>query len=378
MAELATSLCSPEPVDDSEQNGALVNTLSPTNEVVNIPAAGKVFLSKKDKKKKKKIKEKLLAIQPPYVNGQEAIFAEEPLMIEPVTAAEDQEPLIAAPDDIPEATLPNEDPVPVAEGAHGPSSDSPHPEHINSATESEISPQVPEPQELIYLPFSAQHKLMMHLQERLETMCFSFAQRALPHALESRGWDCPEMVQLHLWMKDPVFQHYMEQNVPDMERRHKMTSFVIEIRRCAVNRKQIDTTVLEALISSALELAKVLEEQGSVNELEQLRDSVLQTTDRLAEETQILQNRCEAKLQEITAARARLDAMEEKAKAALSRKLEQSRSMANGRIIMFVREAECATPKVALPGGSASCLDWMNDLESSLALGEDDREDFVG
>lgn len=221
---------------------------------------------------------------------------------------------------------------------------------------------------------------MVHLQERLETMCFSFAQRVLPHALESRGLDCPEMLQLHLWMKDPAFQHYMEQNVPDMERRLQMISFVTDIRRCAVNRKRIDTTVLEALLSSALDLAKVLEEQSSVDELEHLRESVIHTNHRLAEETQVMQARHETKLQGITAARARLDVMEERAKALLAKRLEKSRSAANGRIIVLIREAECSTPKVALPGGSTtrSCLDWMNDLESSLALGEDDREDFIG
>ncbi|KAF5976083.1 hypothetical protein FCOIX_7337 [Fusarium coicis] len=379
MAEVSTSLCLPEPVDDSEQNGALVKTLSPTDEVVNGYAAEAVLASKKDKKKKRKKKEKLLALQSSYFNGQEAIFAEESLVVEPVTAADDQEPLIAVPEDIPVAVLPDGDPDPVAETAPEPSAESPPSGNINGATETDISRQALEPQEPVYLPFSAQHKLMVHLQERLETMCFSFAQRVLPHALESRGWECPEMVQLHLWMKDPIFQHYVEKNVLDMERRHQMTSFVIEIRRCAVNRKQIDTTLLEALISSALELAKVLEEERSVNDLEQLRDSVTQTTHRLAEETQVIQDRFETKLQEITAARARLDVMEEKTKALLSRRLEKSRSTANGRIIMLIREAQCSTPQVALPGGSTtrSCLDWMNDLESSLALGEDDHEDFV-
>ena len=221
---------------------------------------------------------------------------------------------------------------------------------------------------------------MVHLQERLETMCFSFAQRVMPHALEGHGWDCPEMVQLHHWMKDSVFQRYAEQRVPDEEQRDQLLNSVIEIRRCAVDRKRIDTTALEALLSSALELANVLAEQTSVNELEQLRDSVIQTSQRLADETQILQARYETKLQEITVARARLDAMEEKTKAALSKRLELSRSMANNRIILLIREAESCGPKIAVPGGSTtrSCLDWMNDLESSLALGEDDHEDFVG
>ncbi|KAG5796039.1 hypothetical protein H9Q69_004923 [Fusarium xylarioides] len=384
MAELATSLCWPEPVDDNGQNGALVKTLSPTDDVVNRHPAEEVPLSKKDKKKmkkkKEKKKEKLLAMQSPYVNGQETIFAEESLVVEPITAAEDQEPLIAVPDDIPEAAQPDEEPVSAAESAHEPLAESPPLGHMNGGTETDISPPAPEAQELIYLPFSAQHKLMVHLQERLETMCFYFAQRVLHDALESRGWDCPEMAQLHLWMNDFGFQQYLEGKVPDMERRVQMLNSNTEIRRCAVNRKRSDTTVLEALLSSALELANVLVEQPSVKELEQLRDSVIQTTHRLAEETQVIQARYDTKLQEITAARARLDVMEEKNKALLSRRLEKSRSTANGRIMTLVREAECSTTQVALPGGSTtrSCLDWMNDLESSLAPGEDDHEDFVG
>ncbi|PNP78782.1 hypothetical protein FNYG_07924 [Fusarium nygamai] len=381
MAEHATDLYSPELVDESWQSRDLIKTSSPTDEVVNGHAARKVALSKKDKKMmKKKKKEKLLAMQSPYNNGQATIFAEEPLVVEPVTAAEDQEPLIAVPEDDPEAVPPNEDPVPVAETAHEPLAESPPPGNLNDATETDISQPVPEAHELIYLPFSAQHKLMVHLQERLETICFSFAQRVLPHALETRGWDCPEMVQLHLWMKDPSFQQYVEEKVPDTRERDQLHSSIIEIRRCAVKRKRIDTTMLEALLSSALELGNILEEERSVNELEQLRDSVIQITHRLAEETQVMQARYETKLQKITAARAMLDTMEEKNKALLSRRLEKSRSTANGRIIMLVREAESSTPKVALPGGSTtrSCLDWMNDLESSLALGEDEHEDFVG
>ncbi|KAF4496219.1 hypothetical protein FAGAP_7651 [Fusarium agapanthi] len=388
MTELATGLYWPEPVDGSGQSGALIKTLSPTDEVVNGHAAEEKSLSKKERKekkdkkeKKKKKKQSLLAIQSPSLDFQQTFFAEESLAVEPVTVAEDQNPLIAVPEelDILETVLPEKNPIPEAESVRGPSAESPLPGHINGDAEADISPLALEAQELIYLPFSAQYRLMVHLQERLEVMCFSFAQRVLPHALEARGWDCPEMVQLHLWMKDFAFQQYVEEKVPDMEWRVQLLDSVSEIRRCAVNRGRIDTTMLEALLSSALELANILEEEHSVNELEQLRNSVIQTTHRLAGETQTLQARYETKLQEITAARAKLDAMEEKTKATLSRRLEQSRSMANGRIIMLIREAECLTPKVALPGGSTrSCLDWMNDLESSLALGEDAHEDFVG
>ncbi|KAM0084262.1 hypothetical protein ACKRZS_003479 [Fusarium odoratissimum] len=386
MAEIATALYRSELEDDNGYPSAFSKTLSPTDEVVNGHATEMRFLGKKlNKKKKKSIKKERLLSEPqsiqfPSVNGQETIFAEESLAVEPVTTAEVQEPLFAVPENNLETALPEEVPVPEAESAHELLTETPLPGHINGATEIDIPPPAPDPQELIYLPFSAQHKLMVHLQERLETMCFSFAQRVMPHALEGRGWDCPEMVQLHHWMKDSVFQRYAEQRVPDEEQRDQFLNSVIELRRCAVDRKRIDTTALEALLSSALELANVLAEQTSVNELEQLRDSAIQTSQRLADETQMLQARYETKLQEITAARARLDAMEETTKAALSRRLELSRSTANNRIILLIREAESCGPRIAVPGGSTtrSCLDWMNDLESSLALGEDDHEDFVG
>ncbi|KAF6525193.1 hypothetical protein HZS61_010988 [Fusarium oxysporum f. sp. conglutinans] len=370
MAELATDLDRPDLVDDNGQSSALVKPLSPTVEVVNGHTTEMRFLSKKLKKKKKKSgkEEKLLSepqpIQLRSVNGQETISGEESLAVEPVIATEDQEPLFAVPENILEAALPEEDPVQEAESAHELLTETPLPGHINGATETDIPPPASEPQELIYLPFSAQHKLMVHLQERLETMCFSFAQRVMPHALEGRGWDCPEMVQLHHWMKDSVFQRYAEQRVPDEEQRDQLLNSVIEIRRCAVDRKRIDTTALEALLSSALELANVLAEQTSVNELEQLRDSVIQTSQRLADETQILQARYETKLQEITVARARLDAMEEKTKAALSKRLELSRSMANNSaegclyINALVQTGQKVSPALIGPNGRKSFNDW--------------------
>lgn len=131
MAELSTDLYRPDLVDESGQSGDLIKTSSPTDEVVNGHAAEGVSLSKKDKKRLRKRKERLLAMQSPYVNCQATVLAEESLVVEPVTAAEDQEPLIAVPDDIPEAALPDGDPVPAAESAHKSLTESPPPGHIN-------------------------------------------------------------------------------------------------------------------------------------------------------------------------------------------------------------------------------------------------------
>lgn len=135
MAELMTDLYRPELVDDSQQSGALIKTSSPTDEVVNGHAVEEVSLSRKEKKKSKKSKkkERLLSIQSPPLNGQEVIFAEESLAVEPVTAAKDQEPLFAVPEElnIQETAMPEEDPVLEVESVHGPSTESPFSGHIN-------------------------------------------------------------------------------------------------------------------------------------------------------------------------------------------------------------------------------------------------------
>lgn len=137
MAELATDLYRPDLVDDNGQSSALVKSLSPTVEVVNGHTTEMRFLGKKLKKKKKKSgkEEKLLSepqpIQFPSVNGQETISGEESLAVEPVTTAEDQEPLFAVPENILEAALPEEDPVPEAESAHELLTETPLPGHIN-------------------------------------------------------------------------------------------------------------------------------------------------------------------------------------------------------------------------------------------------------
>ncbi|KAI1028724.1 hypothetical protein LB503_002139 [Fusarium chuoi] len=134
MAELATDMWSPELVDDNVESGALVKTLSPTDEVVNGNAAEERFLGKKLKKKKeKKEKKKTKKEKCPSVNSQDTIFAEEPLAVEPTTATVDQEPLVAVPEelDILETAVPEADPVLEVESAHGPSSESPLSRHIN-------------------------------------------------------------------------------------------------------------------------------------------------------------------------------------------------------------------------------------------------------
>jgi hypothetical protein len=137
MAELTTDLYRSEIVDGSRQSLAVVETLSPTDELVNGPAPGVKILSKKEKKKKKKrIKEERLLAEssqtpPPCVNGQKTVFADGSVAVESVTAAYDPEPLPTVSEAFIEAALPEDDPVPEVESVYEPLSESPLTGHIN-------------------------------------------------------------------------------------------------------------------------------------------------------------------------------------------------------------------------------------------------------
>ena len=53
--------------------------------------------------------------------------------------------------------------------------------------------------EPIFLSFGTQHWVLTTLQALLEASCFDFAQKWLPDLITSKGWDCPEAAELHLW-----------------------------------------------------------------------------------------------------------------------------------------------------------------------------------
>ncbi|KAF4340310.1 hypothetical protein FBEOM_5821 [Fusarium beomiforme] len=380
MADVAVESYSSGIVGHEREPSPTAKSMFPAEEVLSISVPESTAFSKKKRRKKRVESEAQLGPPRLSLSHGKTAFEDEFVASEP-------HPVVEAPNPVPLGCKADAERAPLEvdimpakeEVTHKKLVESPPVEQTNDAADTTITPPVPgEPEEPIYLPFSAQYKLLVHLQQRLENMCFSFAKRVMPDLLQRRGWECAEMVQLQHWMKDDGFQDYVRQKVHDIEQADQLLSLSL-IHICTLHRKPINASGLRIVLSSSVELAKVLEEPDSVEEIDHLHGAVAQTTQRLTEETRVLQAHYDAKLHEIAVARAKLDTWEEKTKEFRTKRLEQSRSKANDRIITLIREAECATPKAALPGGSTmgSCLDWVNDLESSLALGDDVQEDVL-
>ncbi|KAH7245519.1 hypothetical protein BKA59DRAFT_544769 [Fusarium tricinctum] len=226
----------------------------------------------------------------------------------------------------------------------------------------------------LYLPFSAQHRLMIHLQHKLEALCFSFGQQHIPEKLRAEGWDCPEAVELNVWTAEFRFNRYFRERLPQLAQHNTLLDSITNIRNYAVSRTRIDTAELKNVLASAVQLAIVLGEEGSV--FEKLREDVINTNNWLGEETEQLQNTLDAKLTVIAAARAKVDALEEGTRAAFDKRLLKRQNAAHAKVLMAIERADADQPSEVTDRSVApSSLDWVNGLENSLMLGDDSQEE---
>lgn len=225
----------------------------------------------------------------------------------------------------------------------------------------------------LYLPFSAQHRLMVHLQHKLEAICFSFGQKHMPEKLQEAGWDCPEAVELNAWTNEFRFSRPFRERVPK-KRRIALLNQVSNIRNYAVSRTRIDSAELEKVLDSAAKLAMYLGEDRSL--FEKLQEEVVNTNNWLGEETDQLQKKLDAKLEVIAAARAKVDALEESTRVAFDKGLLKRQNAAHAKVLMAIERAEVDQPVAVTDCSVApSSLDWVNGLENSLMLGDDIQEE---
>jgi hypothetical protein len=102
------------------------------------------------------------------------------------------------------------------------------------------------------------------VQEVLEKACYLFAEKHMPHVLETKGWDCIEAVELQSWMQ--LFHNHLDKFDPKMMRQcgvpdfHKILVSVSRIRHIAVHRERINGDMLNALMADAERISNFLKE----------------------------------------------------------------------------------------------------------------------
>ncbi|RGP77701.1 hypothetical protein FLONG3_4160 [Fusarium longipes] len=225
----------------------------------------------------------------------------------------------------------------------------------------------------VYLPFNAQHKLMVFLQQKLEEMCFAFAQRRLPELLQNRDWDCPEALELNKWMKNLHIELLFTGETLITENFQHLCDSMSRICKIVINRTRADSAQLKKLMTDAIELATLLEEERTVKIVEKLREEIIITSHSLGVETDQIQKQFNSKLKEIEVARTKLDKLENATRAALERNLLSRRNKARSSIMQSIQKARTIGQTMDSFDESVamSSLDLVNDLENSLMLGDE-------
>jgi hypothetical protein len=227
----------------------------------------------------------------------------------------------------------------------------------------------------VYLPFSAQHRLMVFLQHKLEEMCFSFSQRHLPQLLRDRAWECPEAVELHRWVRTLSMElPYIGQNW--VFKHSPLFESVAQIRDCAVTRSRIDSAQIGKLMADAFGLAILLEEERTMKIIDRLREDMFSVSKSLGTETEQIKQKFDYKLNEIEVARTKLNELENATKAALKKSLLDRQENARSKIMQSIQRAEAIDQVMDSENrsGAMSSLAFVTDLENSLMLGDEARD----
>ena len=232
----------------------------------------------------------------------------------------------------------------------------------------------------VYLPFSAQHKLLLKVQAILEQACYAFAQARAPEILAKKGWDCAEAVELNQWTS--VFQSHQALFAED-ELSQLAGSFasVTQIRHTAVHRLRVSAKRIQQFMADAERLANVLgSSEAEAPTIARLRRETDATVEELKRNKDLLESRLADSLKKIAAKRAELDQLERTAMEDMLKEDKEYQQMAGNNLEDSIAASETVVqPSPAASEnntGSESDADCFDAQELSQVLGSSlDLED---
>ena len=221
----------------------------------------------------------------------------------------------------------------------------------------------------VYLPYFAQHELLVEVQAVLEDIGYDFGKAKMKDAVEREGWDCAQSVELNKWM--PLLfsnQHHFLPNSLGRrgQRLPKLMKSVSEIRHTAVHRLRVTTGRLEELVADGETLARLLCDDGRIQTLERLRRELQLKSDDLKRNKDLLESKLNSKLKIIADQRAELDRLEQLAVEEMLVEDREYRGLAGPNL----KQAICS-PDTAVQSGTRTEmeLDVDTDLNGRRDMG---------
>lgn len=172
----------------------------------------------------------------------------------------------------------------------------------------------------VYLPFTAQHAILVHLQKLLESICYAYGKEKMPDILQNRGWDCAESVELNRWTEEFLkIQHRLLGDTATKTPLDQLLRSVANIRHTAVHRIKVNSRGIEQFLLDAEALTKLLGDIKNTEQIAKLRRATQAATDELQRNKQFVRSRLEDTLRGIEARHKELDCLRDAAIAEMER-----------------------------------------------------------
>lgn len=165
-----------------------------------------------------------------------------------------------------------------------------------------------------YLPLPVQHRLLVVVQQALESACYSFATTSLPEVMaEHEDWDCAEAVELNIWARVLATNPNIFAQA-DMDEAGKpldqLLDSIVQLRHTAVHRLRVSATRLDTFLTDAGSLATLLRNERCKQQVLRLRHETCLVVEDVKRNKDLLESQLAAKMQRIAAQRAELDCLE--------------------------------------------------------------------
>ncbi|KGQ10248.1 hypothetical protein BBAD15_g4409 [Beauveria bassiana D1-5] len=218
----------------------------------------------------------------------------------------------------------------------------------------------------------AQHRLFVHVQNMLEQVYNEYGRRKLPDLMRSRGWDCPEAVELNLWAGEfarhpSLFDKNPDVGVPLRE----LFQSIANIRHTAVHRVLVQRKGIEKSLKDAERFMTLLEHTGQRDKISKLRRDTATALDELGRSKHLLRARLDETLQNITEQRKKLDLFEKTAVEEMTREDEEYQLLAEECVKAAIAPSE-ASFSTAFDAPEDDCS-VHDDTDSTNEYGKDER-----
>ncbi len=206
----------------------------------------------------------------------------------------------------------------------------------------------------------------------LERVCYEYGSRKLPDLMRSRGWDCPEAIELNIWAgevskRDSLFDKSPDVGVPLPE----LFQSVANIRHTAVHRVRVHAKGIEKSLKDAERFMTLLDHTEQREKISKLRRDTATALDELERNKHLLRARLDDALENLSEQRRTLELVEKTAIEEMTREDGEYQLLAGECV-----EAAIAPSEASFSTAFDAPLDYgtvCDDTDSTNDYGSDER-----